>query len=192
MKLRNLAIAVASLALVIPAMGQTQSPVIHQRRDNQQQRIGNGVENGSLTAGEATRLERQETRINKEIKNMKSDGSFTPAERAKVTRQQNRLSNEIYRDKHNARVQPAANNEVNARQRMQQERIGQGIKSGQLTSAEAARLERNQAGINREVNGMRRTNGGALTPGEKRMVNRQQNAASRRIYRQKHDRQVRH
>lgn len=191
MRFTKLTIAIASLALVIPAVAQTQSPVIHERRENQQQRIGNGVENGSLTAGEAARLERQESRVNKEIKNMKSDGKLTPAERATVTRQQNRLSREIYREKHDGQVQPAANKQVNRRQRMQQERIGQGIKSGQLTAGEAARMERKEAGIKREVNGMRQANGGALTPGEKKLVNKQQNAMSRKIYRQKHDGQAR-
>jgi hypothetical protein len=191
MRLTKLTIAIASLALVMPAFAQTKSPVINERRDNQQQRIGNGVENGSLTAGEAARLEKKEARINREVRNMKSDDSFTPAERAKVTRQQNQLSRQIYREKHDAQVQPAARNEVNARQRMQQERVGQGIKSGQLTAGEAARLERKEAGINREVSGMRQANGGALTPGERKLVNRQQNTMSRRIYRQKHDGQVR-
>jgi hypothetical protein len=191
MKFTKVTIATALFALVIPAIAQTKSPVINDRRENQQRRIGNGVENGSLTAGETAHIEKQESRLNKEVKNMKSDGSFTAAERARVTRQQNRLSHEIYRDKHNARVQPAAHNEVNARQRAQQERIGQGIKSGELTPGEASRLEHKEAGINREVRGMRQANGGSLTAGEKRLVNKQQNSMSRRIYRQKHDRQAR-
>lgn len=192
MRFTKLTITIASLALVIPAMAQTNSSAINERRENQQQRIGNGVENGSLTAGEASRLERKEAGVNKEIRNMKSDGNFTPAERARVTRQQNQLSRQIYREKHDAQVQPRANNEVNARQRMQQERIGQGIKSGQLNAREAARLEHKEAGISREASGMRQANGGALTPGEKRLVNRQQNSISRKIYRQKHDAQTRH
>ncbi len=191
MRVTKLTIAIASLALAIPALAQTKSPVINERRENQQQRIGNGVENGSLTAAEAARLERKEARVNREVRAMKSDGTFTPAERARVTRQQNRLSHQIYRQKHDAQAQPPVNNEINARQRAQQERIGQGIKSGELTPREAARLESKEAGINREVRGMREVNGGPLTPGEKKLVNRQQNAMSRKIYRQKHDVQAR-
>lgn len=191
MRVKNLALVISMFALVVPAVAQTNSPVVNDRRENQQQRIGSGVENGSLTAGEAARIERQESRVNNEVRNMKADGNFTAAERAKVTRQQNRLSREIYRQKHDSQVQPPANSEVNARQRMQQERIGQGIKNGELTAGEASRLERREAGINREVRGMRQENGGTLTTGERRMVNRQQNRMSHRIYHQKHDRQAR-
>lgn len=73
---------------------------IRQRKINQQKRIGEGVENGSLTAAEAAKLEKNESRINKEERQMKKDGDFTPAERAKVRRQQNRMSKQIARQKH--------------------------------------------------------------------------------------------
>ena len=80
----------AAAALCVPVIAQetststsgTKSPVINERRENQQQRIGEGVENGSLTAGEASRLEHKEANLNKEVHNMKSDGNFTAAERA--------------------------------------------------------------------------------------------------------------
>lgn len=192
MKLTKLAVAVASIALTIPAMtAQTASPKINHRREAQQQRIGQGVKDGSLTAAEAGKLERREAGLNREVRNMKSDGQFTATERARVQQQQNKLSNQIYRERHDAQVQPAPNGEVNARQRMQQQRIGNGIQNGSLTAGEAARLEGREAGINREVHNMRDANGGTLTPGERRVVNRQQNRTSRRIYGQKHDGQSR-
>ncbi len=187
--------AVAFGAISIGAMAQNTapSPVIDQHKDNQQQRIGNGVENGSLTAGEASRLEKKETRINREENRMKADGNFTAAERARIRKQQGALSKDIYKQKHDAQVQNVnPKSEVGQRQRMQQERIGQGIKSGQLTPAEAARMENQEKHINREVARDRAANGGTLTPGEKAKVNHQQNKVSRHIYRQKHDAQVRH
>ncbi|MDT8069227.1 MAG: hypothetical protein ROO76_13760 [Terriglobia bacterium] len=184
---------VALSAISIGAMAQAPSPVINQRKDNQQQRIGNGIENGSLTAGEATHLEKKETRINREENRMKSDGTFTAAERARVRKQQSHLSKQIYNQKHAAQLQNVnPKSEVGQRQRLQQERIGQGIKSGSLTPAEAARMENQQKHINREVARDRYANGGTLTPGERARVNHQQNKISRHIYRQKHDRQVRH
>lgn len=187
--------AVALGAISIGAMAQNTapSPVINQHKDNQQERIGQGVENGSLTAGEASHLEKKETRINREENRMKSDGNFTAAERARIRNQQSHLSKQIYNQKHDAQVQNVnPKSEVGMRQREQQERIGQGIKSGSLTPAEAARMENQEKHVNREVARDRAANGGTLTPGERAKVNHQQNKVSRHIYHQKHDAQVRH
>jgi hypothetical protein len=77
--------------------------------------------------------------------------------------------------------------EVDRRERRQQARIAQGVKSGELTPAETARLEQREARIEREVARDRAANGGKLTPAERRQVNRQQNRVSRAIYAHKHD-----
>ena len=79
--------------------------------------------------------------------------------------------------------------EVDRREQRQQERIAQGVQSGQLTPAETARLERKEARIHREIQRDRAANGGTLTPAERRRINRQQNRVSRQIYREKHDAQ---
>jgi hypothetical protein len=76
---------------------------------------------------------------------------------------------------------------VGQRQRNQQERIAQGIRSGQMTAGEAARTEGHSAAINREIHKDRAANGGKLTGSEKAQVNRQQNRNSARIYRTKHN-----
>jgi hypothetical protein len=168
-----------------PVTGQT----IQERKNNQQERIGNGVENGSLTAGEAAKLEKKESNLNKEERDMREDdnGKLTGADKAKLTRQQNRLSKDIYQQKHDAQVQPKTSNEVNTRDRLQQERIGQGIKSGQLTAGEAANLEKKETKLNKEERTDRAANGGTLTPGEKAKINRQQNGLSKQIYNKKHN-----
>ena len=168
-----------------PVTGKT----IQERKNNQQERIGNGVENGSLTAGEAAKLEKKESNLNKEERNMRAadGGKLTDADKAKLTNQQNRLSKDIYQQKHDAQVQPKANNEVNARDKAQQERIGQGIKSGQLTAGEAANLEKKEANLNKEERTDRAANGGKLTAGEKKQINRQQNGLSKQIYNKKHN-----
>ncbi len=77
---------------------------------------------------------------------------------------------------------------VAARQREQQRRIAQGVQSGQLTPRETARLENQEARLNREIRRDRRS-GGGLSPAERAKINRQQNRMSRRIYREKHDAQ---
>jgi hypothetical protein len=81
----------------------------------------------------------------------------------------------------------AQTNEVNQRERNQQERIGQGVESGSLTAGETAHLEKQEAGINKEVRQDRKANGGTLTAQERRQVNRQQNRESARIYKDKHN-----
>jgi len=170
----------------------TNPPTINQRKDNQQQRIGNGVENGSLTAGETRSLERQESSVNKEENQMRKldNGKLTKADRAALNQQQNHVSKEIYQDKHNAAVQNYKG-EVGQRQSNQQERIGQGIKSGQFTARESAHLENQQAHLNKEVRNDRAANGGKLTAAERKQVNHQENKTSKAIYKEKHNGRVR-
>jgi len=162
---------------------------IQERKENQQDRIAQGVQSGQLTAGETKNLETKEADLNKEERNMRAadDGHLTAADRAKLNGQQNRLSNQIYDDKHNGNVQHYAPGEIGQRQENQQDRIAQGIKSGQLTAGETAKLENQQQGINREISGMRQANGGKLTKADKAAVNQQQNKASRNIYNKKHN-----
>jgi len=76
---------------------------------------------------------------------------------------------------------------VNARQARQQNRISGGVKSGQLTKGETSHIERNEAGIHREVRSDRAANGGKLTPEEHQQVEHQQNMESRQIYHDKHN-----
>ncbi|TMH95322.1 MAG: hypothetical protein E6H44_01820 [Betaproteobacteria bacterium] len=70
----------------------------------------------------------------------------------------------------------------------QQERIEQGLKSGQLTTREAARLEREEAKVERDQ--ARALRDGTLSPAEKARLAREQNKVSRDIYREKHDAQT--
>lgn len=79
---------------------------IQQRKENQQQRIGQGVESGQLTARETANLENNETRLNREERDMRKDdgGKLTAKDRTQINRQQNRISRNIYRDKHNGRT----------------------------------------------------------------------------------------
>jgi len=162
---------------------------IAQRKENQQDRIANGVKSGQLTAGETANLETKEAAINGETRadRAANGGKLTAAEKQQVNHQQNQLSKQIYNDKHNANTAHYGNNQVGQRRENQQDRIAQGIKSGQLTAGETAKLENQQRGINQQVKADRSANGGKLTQGEKQQINRQQNAASRNIYNKKHN-----
>ena len=79
---------------------------------------------------------------------------------------------------------------IRERQRREQARIREGVRSGQLTRREAARLEREEAQIRRET--LRARADGRITPRERARIVHRENVVSRQIYRQKHDRQHRH
>jgi hypothetical protein len=76
---------------------------------------------------------------------------------------------------------------INQRKENQQDRIAQGVKSGQLTPGETSKLEHQEAGINKEERGMRAQDNGHLTKSDKSLINKQQNQESKRIYRDKHN-----
>jgi hypothetical protein len=164
-------------------------PTVAQRKENQQDRIAQGVKSGQLTAGETANLETKEAAINGETKadRAANGGQLTAAEKAQINKQQNGVSKQIYADKHNANTAHSGNNQVGQRRENQQDRIAQGIKSGQLTAGETAKLENQQKGINQQVKADRAANGGKLTTGEKQQVNKEQNAASKNIYNKKHN-----
>ncbi len=76
---------------------------------------------------------------------------------------------------------------INQRKVDQQDRIANGVKNSQLTAGQTARLEHQEAGINKEEHGMRAQDNGHLTKQDRQTIHTQQNQESRRIYRDKHD-----
>jgi len=172
-----------------PAPAAQAKPTVAQRKENQQDRIAQGVKSGQLTASETSKLETKEAAINGETKadRAANGGKLTAAEKKQINGQQNQVSKQIYKDKHNASTQHYGNNKVDQRRENQQDRIAQGIKSGQMTAGEAAKAENQQKGINQQVAADRKANGGTLTASEKKQVNHEQNAASKNIYHKKHN-----
>src|SRR5579883_3685712 len=68
----------------------TRTPRINKRQRNQQRRIAEGIENGSLTPREAARLERQEAAIQAEKRADKADGVVTKQERRQLEKDLNK------------------------------------------------------------------------------------------------------
>lgn len=77
---------------------------------------------------------------------------------------------------------------VTKRQLKQQARIEQGVRSGELTAGETKRLELQQAKI--QADKRKAKADGVVTPAERARLAREQNRASRRIYRLKHNDRV--
>jgi hypothetical protein len=82
------------------APARANNPIV--KRDlNQQRRIGNGIQNGRLTPQQGARLERQQTRIHRQVRNMRTrnNGRLTMKDRSTIRHRQNVASRRIYRAK---------------------------------------------------------------------------------------------
>jgi len=78
---------------------------------------------------------------------------------------------------------------VTKRQVNQQERIADGVKDGQLTAPETAKLETREANI--QADKKEAKSDGVVSSKERKHLKREENRTSRAIYRQKHDAQHR-
>ena len=186
-------IAVSVFCTAAYAQGKTATDV--QRDENQQERIERGLKSGQLNTKEAGRLEREQQVIDRTEANAMKDGKITAQEQARIKAEQNRASRDIYHQKHDAqqgnpnsasslRMQKDVQRNVN-----QEARIDQGVKSGQLTNREAAKLERGQAHVDRkEANAAA---DGRVGPVEQARIQRTENRQSRHIYRKKHNARTR-
>jgi len=191
-----LAAITASLLATLAGGAYAQSAASEtQRNVDQQKRIEQGLKDGSLNTKEAARLEKGEARIDKMEANAMKDGKLTDAEKARIQNAQNKESQAIYRERHDAQT---GNPNSASSQRMQadvqrninqQERINQGVKSGQLTNREAGKLERGESRIARKE--ARAGADGHVGAGEQARIQHAENRESKRIYRQKHDAQTR-
>ena len=80
--------------------------------------------------------------------------------------------------------------QVKNREERQQERINEGVESGELTKKEAVKLEAAEAKLHQEIK-ENRQDGPGLTPKERAKIQKKQNKMSKKIYKQKHDKQKR-
>ena len=79
--------------------------------------------------------------------------------------------------------------EVKDREENQQDRIAQGVKSGELTKGETARLEKGEAKIEKDRE--KALSDGKMTPKERKKLNREENKESKKIHTAKHNGKVR-
>jgi hypothetical protein len=81
---------------------------VGQRRENQQDRIAQGIRSGSVSPSEAAHLEGREQHINHEVAadRKANNGHLTAAEKSHINHQQNKASGAIYHDKHNGKRNP--------------------------------------------------------------------------------------
>ena len=184
-------IALAIGALVSGAALAQGTATTVQRDVNQQQRIEQGLQSGQLTTGEAAKLEKQETKVETMQKNALKDGTLTPAEKARLTKAQNATSASIAAQKHDAQVgnpNSASSKRMQAdvqRNVNQQARIEQGVKSGQLTNTEVAKLERGQSHVTGKE--ARAGANGHVGAAEQANIQAAENRQSAHVYDKKHN-----
>ncbi len=77
---------------------------------------------------------------------------------------------------------------IDKRQELQDKRIDQGVQSGQLTAKEAKKLERGQAHVQKIED--KAVSDGKVTVKERARIEHAQDQQSRKIYREKHDKQT--
>lgn len=97
---RPLARLFAVVALALPLAVLAQGSRIDARQAEQDRRIEQGVQSGSLTAQEAARLEQGQAAVQRAENRALADGTVTRRERAHIENMQDRQSERIYRQKH--------------------------------------------------------------------------------------------
>jgi hypothetical protein len=76
--------------------------------------------------------------------------------------------------------------QVRGKAKTQRQRINQGVRSGELTRAEAANLRNDQREIRQDVRAAK-TDDGVITRDERQDIRQDQRQASRKIYRKKNN-----
>ncbi|MBW8830863.1 MAG: hypothetical protein JF606_15845 [Burkholderiales bacterium] len=191
---RNSIITALLLSASFGAFAQTAASTV-QRDVNQEKRIEQGLQTGSITTREASVLERDESKVDRLQAKALKDGKLSDAERAKLKAAQDKASRDINTAEHNGingnplsatsqRAQADVQRNIN-----QQTRIEQGVKNGSLTNHEVAKLERGQAKVDHReaVAG----SDGHIGAKEQTRIQHAENRQSKRIHREKTDAQVR-
>ncbi len=153
LKSRLLSMSLLATLIAMPAFAQTSTPTVNAGTNAaDQQQIQQGLQNGSLSTGEAKGLERSQQHLDQAESNGVSQQQLNQMQ-SNIQNKTNALENNSTTgnpaaaadQKMQADVQRSAN---------QQNRIQQGVNSGQVTSGEEARLEHGQARVNKaEANG---------------------------------------
>lgn len=179
------------------AAEEPHDPGVNARQRAEHKRVQQGVRSGELTHSEAQNIRQDEKALRTEERAYKADGKLTPAERKDLHQDANQISKEIYKEKHDGQTRPGAplvtprphDPVVNGRQHLQRDRIAQGVRSGQLTKDEAAKLHQEEKSIRQEEQGYR--SDGKLTPAERKDLQQDLNKVSKDIYQEKHDAETR-
>lgn len=195
--------ALALAALGASAFAQTAAPAasaprtFDERQQMQEQRIQNGLQSGAITQEEAQRLRAEQSGIARAQQKANADGVVTAKEQRRLDRMQDLASKDIHHQRHDNQAgsgNPGAGgqsddpNHYNRRKESQDQRIDNGMKSGAITEAEAKRLHAEQQAVKDARQAAKAD--GKVTKEERKNLNEMQDATSKDIHRQRHDKQT--
>jgi len=191
---RTLIVTALLAGAAFGASAQTTDSTV-QRDINQQQRIEQGLQNGTLTTREGAELERQQADIDRLQQKALRDGTLSGADQARLRAAQNAESRQIYLANHNGvNGNPLSGSSQREQQEVQrniqqESRIQAGVANGGLNNREVSRLEGREAHIDRSE--YRAGANGRVSAREEARVNRQDNHTSSFIHKQRWDDQKR-
>jgi Skp family chaperone for outer membrane proteins len=186
------AVLLASVAVAQDTQAGTRDPAVNARQHNQRGRIQQGVRSGELTRHETRQLAGEQRDIRQLERAYKSDGTLSSAERRDLRHEQNQASRDIRQQKHDGQERaPVAVRDplVNERQAHETARIAQGVKSGELTHAEAQDLRAGRRDIRQDERAYKAD--GTLTSDERQALHQDLAQQSKDIYAEKHDAETR-
>ncbi len=164
---------------------------VNDRLENQNRRIHKEVKAGDLTQTQAAALHKDDRQIRQEERDMAhlDNGHITAADQKALNQQENVVSKGI--PKADSTAAKASNatwaqqhprrDEVNDRLQNQDQRIHQEVKEGDLTTAQAAALHKDDRDIRQEERDMAHLDKGHITAADQKALNQQENVVSKDI-----------
>jgi hypothetical protein len=186
----------------VSASGALAQSGINAQQTDQQYRIYNGIRSGSLTLGEAARLESGQARIDDYEQRARADGRLSSFERQRLDSMLDRQSSAIQQEKHDGRQmyngncnaygwnhgQPSSWSHpmgIEGRDNSNQQRIYNGVQNGSLTQREFGKLAGQQAEI--DYYQARARSDGRVSAYERSRIDSMQDRQSGQISAQRHD-----
>jgi len=181
LKTHIVALSLLTTLVAAPAFAQTATPVNPGTNAADQQQIEQGLKSGQISSGEAARLEREQQKMDRE----ESNG----AGQTQLENQQNKFENSVNKlDSNNVSGNPNSVNDKRMqadvqRNVNQQNRIQQGVNSGQVTTGEEEKMERGQTHVNRDE----ANSHGHMGKTRQASIQGRENHQSRKIHHRKHN-----
>ena len=191
---RTLIVTALMAGAAFGASAQTVDSTV-QRDVNQQTRIEQGMQNGTITTREGAQLERQEGTVDRLQQRELRDGTLSAQDAARLRAAQNQTSRDISRANNNGvNGNPLSGSSQREQQEVQrniqqENRIQAGVANGGLNNREVSRLEGSQSRTDRAE--YRAGWNGRVSASEEARVNNRDNRNSYRIHQQRWDDQKR-
>lgn len=205
--------AIAALAAMLPLAANAgpnngdKPGHLHQRIQNQQNRLQQGLKSGQLTKSEynhdEARIKAVQQERNADAKADGGVGKLSDAQRTQLNDQLGKSSRDINFAKHNDRTQPGvaphgqtqlnklpAKNSpgyVGDRVQRQMDRIKNGAANGSITRGEYQKDMTRLKGINEQRDAWLKAQGGTLTDAQKNQLDQELNGDSQQIYDTRHN-----